>query len=186
MFSLICAWISSWVNNPEAGDLRRHRANYDVTVMILNRSTSDPDTFGQREPVVNAHGPTNNDVIAFCIHKLIWNIIFTKSVFRFSMHLTFDNTVAIPTLKRLIVSLKSVSVHVSFTMPTQLYFVASFRSDRFSDATWCLISKSILNQVLACCLMAPNHCPVLVHCRQWHLQEHFSVNFGDSYNAPNE
>ena len=33
MFSLICAWISGWVNNREAGDLRRHRAQYDVTVM---------------------------------------------------------------------------------------------------------------------------------------------------------
>ena len=33
MFSLICAWINVWVNNREAGDLRRHRAHYDVTVM---------------------------------------------------------------------------------------------------------------------------------------------------------
>ena len=35
MFSLICAWIYGWVNNGEAGDLRRHRAHYDVTVMHL-------------------------------------------------------------------------------------------------------------------------------------------------------
>ena len=34
MFSLICARINSWVNNGEAGDLRRHRAHYDVIVMI--------------------------------------------------------------------------------------------------------------------------------------------------------
>ena len=33
MFSLICAWINGWVNNREAGDLRRYRAHYDVTVM---------------------------------------------------------------------------------------------------------------------------------------------------------
>ena len=33
MFSLICAWINGWVNNSEAGDLRRHRAHYDVTLM---------------------------------------------------------------------------------------------------------------------------------------------------------
>ena len=33
MFSLIRAWINGWVNNREAGDLRRHRAHYDVTVM---------------------------------------------------------------------------------------------------------------------------------------------------------
>ena len=33
VFSLICAWINGWVNNGEAGDLRRHRAHYDVIVM---------------------------------------------------------------------------------------------------------------------------------------------------------
>ena len=33
MFSLICIWINGWVNNREAGDLRRHRAHYDVIVM---------------------------------------------------------------------------------------------------------------------------------------------------------
>ena len=33
MFSLICVWINGWVNNREAGDLRRHRAHYDVIVM---------------------------------------------------------------------------------------------------------------------------------------------------------
>ena len=30
---LICVWINGWVNNREAGDLRRYRAHYDVTVM---------------------------------------------------------------------------------------------------------------------------------------------------------
>ena len=35
MFSLICVWINGWVNNREAGDLRRYRAHYDVTVMII-------------------------------------------------------------------------------------------------------------------------------------------------------
>ena len=33
MFSLIYVWINGWVNNPEAGDLRRCRAHYDVIVM---------------------------------------------------------------------------------------------------------------------------------------------------------
>ena len=35
MFSLICAWINGWVSNREAGDLRRHRTHYDVTVMCV-------------------------------------------------------------------------------------------------------------------------------------------------------
>ena len=35
MFSLICAWINGWVNNREAGDLRRNHAHYDVTVLFF-------------------------------------------------------------------------------------------------------------------------------------------------------
>ena len=34
MFTLICARINGWVNNREAGDLRRYRGHCDVTVMI--------------------------------------------------------------------------------------------------------------------------------------------------------
>ena len=33
MFTLICAGINDWVNNREAGDLRRHLDHYDVSVM---------------------------------------------------------------------------------------------------------------------------------------------------------
>ena len=33
MLYLICARINGWVNTGEAGDLRRHRAHYDVIVM---------------------------------------------------------------------------------------------------------------------------------------------------------
>ena len=36
VFSLICAWTNAWVNNREAGDLRRHCAHYDVIAMDLN------------------------------------------------------------------------------------------------------------------------------------------------------
>ena len=32
-FSLIWDWIHSWVNNRDAGDLKHHRAHYDVIVM---------------------------------------------------------------------------------------------------------------------------------------------------------
>ena len=35
IFSLICVWMNGWVNNREAGDLRRHRAHYDVSVMMF-------------------------------------------------------------------------------------------------------------------------------------------------------
>ena len=36
MFCLICAWINGWVSNDKAGDLRRHRAHYDVTMMCMD------------------------------------------------------------------------------------------------------------------------------------------------------
>ena len=39
MFSLISVWINDWVNNRDSGDLRRHRAHYDVTVMPSFRFT---------------------------------------------------------------------------------------------------------------------------------------------------
>ena len=39
MFSLICARINGWVNNGEAGDLRRHRAHCDVIVMDMKAGT---------------------------------------------------------------------------------------------------------------------------------------------------
>ena len=35
MYYLISAWINGWVNNYEAGDLRRHRAHYDITVVFF-------------------------------------------------------------------------------------------------------------------------------------------------------
>ena len=38
MFSLNCVWLNGWVNNREAGDLRRYRTHYDVTVMWLGIS----------------------------------------------------------------------------------------------------------------------------------------------------
>ena len=35
MFSLIYTWLNGWVNNREDGDLRCHRAHYDIIVMNI-------------------------------------------------------------------------------------------------------------------------------------------------------
>ena len=43
MLSLICTRINSWVNNGEAGDLRRHRAYCNVIVMVANISAVKKD-----------------------------------------------------------------------------------------------------------------------------------------------
>ena len=48
VFSLFCAWTNSWANNREAGDLRRHRAHHDVTVIskVIFSSVSNIQCFG--------------------------------------------------------------------------------------------------------------------------------------------
>ena len=51
MFSLICAGTNGWVNNRDAGDLRRHRAHYDVNLMS-NFEMSD-----QRKCIQNLQWP---------------------------------------------------------------------------------------------------------------------------------
>ena len=35
MLSVICTWTNGWANNRDAGDMRRYRAYYDVTIMHL-------------------------------------------------------------------------------------------------------------------------------------------------------
>ena len=46
MISLICAWINGWVNNGEAGDLRRYRVHYDVTLMRVCDSNNNAEDVG--------------------------------------------------------------------------------------------------------------------------------------------
>ena len=36
-FSLICVWINGWINNDEAGGLRRHRPHYNVIVIVTRQ-----------------------------------------------------------------------------------------------------------------------------------------------------
>ena len=45
MFSLICTRINGWVSNREAGDLRRHRAYYDVIVMKYGNASLSAQKF---------------------------------------------------------------------------------------------------------------------------------------------
>ena len=53
MFPLICAWINDWVNNREAGDLRRYSSHYDVGVMFFFEKAEMvvPDKYAKRSSV---------------------------------------------------------------------------------------------------------------------------------------
>ena len=56
MFSLIHAWTNSWANNGDTGDLRRHRAHYDVSVMEISRELGS--CFSIRYPTPHPTPPT--------------------------------------------------------------------------------------------------------------------------------
>ena len=56
VFSFICVWINGWVNNGDAGELRRHRAHYEVTIMTnpdskVHRATMGPRSRADRTQV---------------------------------------------------------------------------------------------------------------------------------------
>ena len=53
MFSLICAWINVWVNNREAGDMRRHRAHYDVIDITVLSTRQAHCWLQNRQDLVN-------------------------------------------------------------------------------------------------------------------------------------
>ena len=72
MFSLICARINRWANNREAGDLRRYRAQYDVTVM-LNLASLRLCTWHKYMPKTDVH--TVCALLRFLLSYL--NVIFT-------------------------------------------------------------------------------------------------------------
>ena len=54
MFSLIYAWINDWVNNREAGDLRRQHGHYDVIVMWYSIMKFEYKVFIQGNAFENA------------------------------------------------------------------------------------------------------------------------------------
>ena len=61
MFTLICARINGWVNNCEAGDLRRYHAHYDVTIMHINGLTTllSPHPLSQQQVPVQMEANTS-------------------------------------------------------------------------------------------------------------------------------
>ena len=66
MFTFTCARINGWVNNREAGDLRRYRAHYDVIVMCYELIETAMKLFPVGGPIVKY-----NETVLFLI-SLLW------------------------------------------------------------------------------------------------------------------
>ena len=60
LWCFLWSWINGWVNNREAGDLRRHRAHYDVIVMLY--------IFPKRYQL---HIPFTNTLAIFVKHTML-------------------------------------------------------------------------------------------------------------------
>ena len=69
MFSLICVWINDWVNNREAGDLRRNRAHYDVILMDQTLNIAYPIS---RSHVIRKHSidQISRNILSFVAEEL--------------------------------------------------------------------------------------------------------------------
>ena len=52
---MICVWINDWVNNREAGNLRRHRGYYDVNVMGSSDGLFPDGTKPLPKPMLTNH-----------------------------------------------------------------------------------------------------------------------------------
>ena len=90
MFSLIYAWINCWVNNRETGDLRRHRAHFDVNVMsqFIYKVISELDAVPRRQfdiDLITMSFSEWSSVIYIWwgqVSNCIWRKIWKKIAFR--------------------------------------------------------------------------------------------------------
>ena len=75
MFSLIYAWTHDWVNNREAGDLRRQHGHYDVIVMKMchGRGTH---ILSIKIPLSVLAVMANINIFNFCCLNFIWYSCF--------------------------------------------------------------------------------------------------------------
>ena len=94
MLSLICAWTDGWVKNRYAGDLRRHRAHYDVTVM--NGRSNENRQISWCQLVMITYGDINDNKVGIrnfqisgrlcgCILAIsLWNGYYSDYIARFA------------------------------------------------------------------------------------------------------
>ena len=86
MFSLICVWINDWVNNREAGDLRRHRGHYDVIVMLTWHRISAKQLLKTMTSQLTHTCVTRPRGFKCCFNEDLMNWIFDISAHKGQLH----------------------------------------------------------------------------------------------------
>ena len=117
-FYLTCTWINDWVNNREAGDLRRYRAHHDVIVMISWDYYSSPSYIlyihvphgsSKYLPVASGWFDQNFRKVFFKLNSVFddWAICWGKTFGWLSLKLTDDK----PTLVQIKAQYRQATVH---------------------------------------------------------------------------
>ena len=83
MFSLICACINKWVNNREAGDLRRYRAHCDVICRMYTILVSLVS-----ENVTLYADQTRTTFMYYIMQTIVMNICFYEWHNTYNLHVT--------------------------------------------------------------------------------------------------
>ena len=88
MFSLICAWINDWVNNRQAGDLRRHCGDCDVNVMTSVKSMNKHNIFRKMTIIHTCCYCKGGNTLLMTIHNDVHSRILQVK-FPFPYHLNY-------------------------------------------------------------------------------------------------
>ena len=197
MFYLICAWTNGWVNTRDAGDLRHHRAHYDVIIIIyvaavVGRLFAQMKADGWKRKG-NAKIETN-----FILHNKVQNIISFYEAFHcvYKWYIDYDDDdpfarwpLALRRSKNTPSSIeyKVYTYHsraVTYVYPKKYAHDSRLNSLWPSDAIWRWRSWSTLIQVMACCLTAPSHylnqCWLIISKVLWLSSEDIIIRFEDT------
>ena len=92
MFSFICVWINGWVNNREAGDLRRHRGHYDVNVVSQNPIEDTKNSSASTLSVWNKYPVSYSNIICNQFHNHLCGNFLYQADFNGTSKLLLDLT----------------------------------------------------------------------------------------------
>ena len=146
MFSLIYAWINDWVNNREAGDLRRQHGHYDVIVSSWPNAVIRPFYPRPNACVENTESSNMAYLTSVSVSEIGWHL--------YTMTVTID--FAGPFLE------SEMSSAVKFTDGTSVFPSLLLTNERVwvYASTWLIYLSSKMNNtsLTLICFQQSRHC----------------------------
>ena len=150
MFTLICARINSWVNNREAGDLRRHRAHYDVILMIKLEQSVNHVHISYRMPYIYI---SLSNITA---QYILWR---KKSIWGLQSWSTINTTSRM--------CFKSLYIVIYLTTVLTLQWLHNERDGVPNHRSLDFLLNRLFRRRSKKTPKAPRHWPLLVCCMSW-------------------